>query len=187
MGVVLWFFPSLSTLIGLLVVLIGGYRILNASDPNGLLPIYFSAYIVGIEVLLRMTRSVLFWEFGKYAIILFLLLGFLRKRQVVYIYSPVIVYFICLLPAIFLSPMESFNLWRQSVAFNLSGPACLMVSSLYFYNTQLSFEEMKKMLLIAILPIVTMSILVVLRMRYVERFTNNIPHIQCIIGFLDIL
>jgi len=60
--------------------------------------------------------------------------------------------------------MESFNLWRQSVAFNLSGPACLMVSSLYFYNTQLSFEDIKKMLLFAILPIFTMSILIVLKM-----------------------
>jgi len=163
-GSILWILPSLSTLFGLLIILVGGYRILNKPDSKGLLPIFFSAYIVGIEVLLRMTSSLLFWEFGKYAVIFFLLLGILRKNHLVNLYPPIVLYFLFLLPSVCLVPLDSFNLWRQSVAFNLSGPACLMVSSIYFYNLEISMDDVKKMLLFAILPIFSMAIFIILKM-----------------------
>ena len=56
------------------------FEILVKPDPLGKYPLIFSAYIVGIEVLLRMTEANLFWEFGKYAVIYFLLLGMARKQ-----------------------------------------------------------------------------------------------------------
>ena len=93
-------FISLSTLWGISVVLIGTVFILTSPDPKGQYPLIFSAYIVGIEVLLRMTSAKLFWEFGKYSIIYFLLLGVLRQRSKIFIYTPILFYLLLLTPLI---------------------------------------------------------------------------------------
>ena len=79
LGITMYTFPFISTYYGLIFILYGTYVCLNNYDPKGVLPIQCAGYIVGIEVLLRMTQSVLFWEFGKYAISYFFIIGFIRK------------------------------------------------------------------------------------------------------------
>mgnify|MGYP003725661647 CR=1 FL=1 len=101
-------FISLSTLWGLSVVLIGTVFILTSPDPKGQYPLIFSAYIVGVEVLLRMTSAKLFWEFGKYSIIYFLLLGILRQRSKIFIYTPIL--FLIFIPSYF----NCINTWAES-------------------------------------------------------------------------
>jgi len=132
LGFILWEFSFLSTYVGLFIILAGTHYILVKPDPLGKYPLIFSAYIVGIEVLLRMTEANLFWEFGKYGVIYFLLLGILRKNMKFQVYPPILFYFLLLLPAVIYVPLHSFNLWRQDVAFNLSGPATLTLSVIYF-------------------------------------------------------
>ena len=122
---------NLSTFYGIIVIIIGTYYILLKPDSKSQYPILFSAYIVGLEVLLRMTDAKLFWEYGKYSIIYFILLGVVRQRQLLNIFSPILIYFLLLIPAAFIVPIESFTMWRQDVAFNLSGPACLAICSIY--------------------------------------------------------
>ena len=56
------------------IILIGTFYILEKPDPLEKYPLIFSAYKVGLEVLLRMAGASLFWEFGKYAVIYFLIL-----------------------------------------------------------------------------------------------------------------
>ena len=73
LGFILNNYRFISTYYGLGIILIGTYLILIYPDPKGHLPIIFSCYIMGIEVLLRMGKASLFWEFGKYAIIYFIL------------------------------------------------------------------------------------------------------------------
>ena len=139
-------FPFSSTYYGLIIVSFGTYYILGKPDPLEHYPLFFSAYVVGIEVLLRMTGSSLFWEFGKYTVIYFLLLGILRRSKKFQIYLPIVMYFILLLPAIFFIPFNSFNLWRQDVAFNLSGPAALSFCSIYFFSRTIKKETFENML-----------------------------------------
>ena len=85
LGWMLYIIPSISTYIGLGLIVAGYYYIISDPKYHAMVPIYFSAYIVGFEVLLRMTGSRLFWEFGKYAVIYFLLLGIIKNRGKLFI------------------------------------------------------------------------------------------------------
>ena len=175
LGLSLYNFQFLSTYFGYAIILISTYMIASYPDPKRILPLYFSFYIIGFEVLLRMTKAALFWEFGKYADIYFLFLGLIRGNKKININIFVIFYFILLLPSIINIPYDTINLWRQNVSFNLSGPACLMMSALYISNINISKNEMQKMLFISILPIVAMSVVVIFRMPILEtyNFTPN--------------
>ena len=75
LGVLLWQSSAISTYYGIIIILLGSYFILSRPDPLEQYPLIFASYLVGIEVLLRMTGSTLFWEFGKYGVIYFLFLG----------------------------------------------------------------------------------------------------------------
>ena len=164
LGFLLHEFSFISTYYGLIIVSFGTYYILGKPDPLEQYPLFFSAYVVGIEVLLRMAGSSLFWEFGKYAVIYFLLLGILRRREKFQIYPPIVMYFILLLPAIFYIPFNSFNLWRQDLTFNLSGPAVLSFCSIYLYKRTINKETFGNILLCIILPIISMAIYNILNM-----------------------
>jgi len=169
-GLILWKFPFISTYISWIIILIGSYVILKKPDPKGHFPLIFSAYIVGFEVLLRMTNARVFWEFGKYSVILFLILGFIRNKREKNIHFLILIYFILLLPSIFLLPLESFNQWRQSITFNLSGPACLLISTQYLFNTKLTVDDIKNILLYSLLPIFSTAIFVILRMPDIDTY-----------------
>ena len=84
---------NLSTFYGIIVVIIGTYYILSKPDSKSQYPVLFSAYVVGLEVLLRMTNAQLFWEFGKYSVIYFLLLGMIRQRQSINILPQILFFF----------------------------------------------------------------------------------------------
>ena len=94
LGFALFRYSSISTYYGLMIILVGTYYILSMPDPKNQYPILFSAYIVGLEVLLRMTDAKLFWEFGKYPVIFFILLGVVRQRQLLNIFPPILIYFL---------------------------------------------------------------------------------------------
>ena len=170
LGFALFKYPSISTYYGLMIILFGTYCILHNADSKGKLPIIFALYITGIEVLLRMAGSNLFWEFGKYSVIYFLILGMIRKGNNISIQFPMLIYFILLLPSIIMLPLDSFNQWRQDIAFNLSGPACILISAIYLYNSKLNTNDMKEILLYAILPIFSMTILIIFRMPDFESY-----------------
>ena len=157
-------FSFIATYYGLIIVLFGTYYILGKPDPLEQYPLFFAAYVVGIEVLLRMAGSALFWEFGKYAVIYFLLLGILRRSKKINIYLPIAMYFILLLPAIYFIPFNSFNSWRQDLTFNLSGPAVLAFCSIYLYKRTINKETFGNILFCIILPIISIAIYNILSM-----------------------
>ena len=158
LGFIIYEFSFISTYVGIGLILFGTYCILSRPDPLERYPVFFCSYIVGIEVLLRMAGANLFWEFGKYAVIYFLLLGILRQRNKFQLYSPILYYFLLLLPAIIFVPITPFNIWRQDVAFNLSGPATLALCSIYFYNRKIYLYDFEKILFFMILPIFSMAV-----------------------------
>jgi hypothetical protein len=125
---------------------------------------------VGIEVLLRMCRSVLFWEFGKYAIIYFILLSILRTKRNININIPILTYLLLLLPAIINLPLDSINIWRQNISFNLSGPVCLTCLTFYFSNKQIRLNDLIDIFFFNLLPILSMSIVIFLKMPDVQSY-----------------
>ena len=84
--------------------------------------VYAAAYIAGSEVLWRMCGAALFWESGKYAVILIFAIALARLRPVQPRLLPV-VYFLLLLPSIALAPYQLLSdEARQQISFELSGP-----------------------------------------------------------------
>ena len=68
--------PRLSEIYSIIIVLYGMYKIMAKKNSDGAAHV-FAAYTVGIEVLFRMNSGGFSYEWGKYAVVLFLTLGFL--------------------------------------------------------------------------------------------------------------
>jgi hypothetical protein len=116
------------------------------------------AYFVGAEVLFRMTKGGIAYEASKYLVILFVLMGMFFKGVKGQGY-PYFLYLILLVPAIFTA---SINLrfdanFRTNLAFVLSGPVCLGLASLFFYDRSVKNKDLIQMLNYLSLPIITMT------------------------------
>lgn len=110
------------------------------------------AYIVSAEVLWRMTRAGLPYEFGKYSISLLLIVASFRLR---WRRNPALAlgYFGLLLPSALLT-IFAFELdeAREQLSFNLSGPFSLTLAILFFSNIKLSAEHVRRTLFALLIP-----------------------------------
>ncbi len=116
--------PFFSTIFGLIVVSLPIYILIVTKNSNEE-ALTFSAYLVGVEVFIRMTKGFFLYETGKYAVILFLFLGILlgefkQRFSVQYIY-----YILLLLLGIVFTQVPEGESIRKSILFNLSGPILL--------------------------------------------------------------
>lgn len=116
----------------------------------------WSFYLVGVEVLLRMSKGLLFYEFGKYSVMLILILGLVlrkyhNKNSKIYLY-----YLLLLVIGIAFTPYLDLEKIRQEVSFNLSGPFLLGIGSLYFFSKELTIDKLLDGLKMFILPLVAM-------------------------------
>lgn len=121
---------------------------------------YAAAYIVGAEVLWRMTQARIFWEGGKYFVILILGIALLRIKPWRRSGVPIL-YFGLLsisIPLTLLSLGVS-SAARDAISFNLSGPFALMVSALYFSQMNFDQDAMRRLVWWAILPILGIATL----------------------------
>ncbi len=119
------------------------------------------AYICGAEILWRMTEARIFWEFGKYAIVLILMIGLLRTRKPKDLGLPVLFFFLLTfsIPLTFYD--LNLNLARQAVSFNLSGPLSLAVSVMFFSQLSLDQNEREKLIWYLVTPILGIATLCV--------------------------
>src|SRR5690606_18253420 len=113
-----------------------------------------AAYVAGAEVFYRMTDGVIFYETGKYVVILFLFLGLVFKgssnKTVPFWFYLLILFPGIIIAAISVPPGFEF---RQSVAFNLSGPVCLGVSAVYCYYKKITRLQYEKVLVMLLMPL----------------------------------
>jgi hypothetical protein len=128
------------------------------------------SYVVGAEVFLRMTGGNFLYELSKYLVILFCLMGILTTRLKQPI--PFIVYIFLLIPGILVA---GFNMTEQTairtaIAFNLSGPVCLGVVAIFCYKRKISYQNIHRVLLAMLLPLITTTI-------YLFVFTPSIRDI----------
>ncbi|MDT0648873.1 O-antigen ligase family protein [Autumnicola edwardsiae] len=142
------------------------YVILKENKNNEVL--MAAAYMAGAEVFFRMNGGMVFYETGKYSVILFLLIGMFYKgtssRTV-----PFWIYLFILFPGVVVA---SFTLdydvvFRKAIAFNLSGPVCLGVSALYCYYKKISKVEFNYVLMMLLMPLVA-------NMAYLYFYTPSI-------------
>lgn len=166
-GLLLFALPFVSKIYTLTLFGFGLYFIIKNSNKNNEV-LVVSAYVIGVEVLLRMTGGVFFNEFGKYAILIFMFLGMIYSgfSKNAYLFW---LFLLLLLPSVFLSPVSAgFNVnIRKIIAFNISGPVCLAVSSIYCYQRAITFDRLKGVITAFCLPLVSIVV-------YLFLYTPNV-------------
>ncbi len=158
LGALIFILPFISVLYTLVLFIGGVFYIVKQGNRNNEVLIV-SAYVVGVEVLLRMTGGMVFNEFGKYAIIIFMFMGmiysgFSNKAALYWIFL------LLLVPGIVLSTVSidfETNI-RKAIAFNISGPVCLGIAAIYCYQRRITFDRLKGVITAFSLPMVAIVV-----------------------------
>ncbi|WP_016989002.1 O-antigen ligase family protein [Flavobacterium sp. ACAM 123] len=166
-GIAIYLLPFTAKLYGYAMFILGVYYVIKTQNRNNE-ALMAAAYIAGAEVLLRMTGGNVSYEFSKYGVMLFILLGMyfsgFSKGA-----TPYWFFLVLLVPGVVISSFVlnfDTNI-RTTIAFNISGPVCLAVASLYTYRRKITLEQMNSMLLCIGLPILSCAV-------YLTLYTPNI-------------
>lgn len=120
------------------------------------------AYIVGSDVLWRMTGAVVFWEYAKYLLVLAFLIAIVRGRAgFVWRFAP-IAYFSLLIPSVSIvlgDPKLDTLAIRSALSFGLSGPLALAIAIWLLSQVTLSHIERRKLFIFCIAPVVGIAAL----------------------------
>ncbi|PIV16442.1 MAG: hypothetical protein COS42_10035 [Flavobacteriales bacterium CG03_land_8_20_14_0_80_35_15] len=145
-----------------IVIVIGFVMIFRSSNNHEEVTLW-TAYLVGSEVFLRMTKGIFFYELNKYSVIVFLILGLaIEKRRhgipLIYFF-----YLALLLLGIVFTDVPFGESLRRVIAFNLSGPFLLGMAAIYFYKRIITKEQLFRALFYLMLPIFSMITFMYLR------------------------
>ncbi len=154
-GILNYTIPFFPKFYGFGIFLGGIFYIINSKNANNEV-LYATAYMVGSEIILRMTDGNLVYEFSKYGVMIFIAIGIYFKGTSKYA-VPYWIFLLLLIPATIYTTTElnySISL-RKEISFNISGPVCLAVCSIYNYNRRLTSEELSNIFLCIGLPIIT--------------------------------
>ena len=146
---------SISKMYSVLIVFMALVFIIKNKNKNNE-AIFWSGYMVGAEVLFRMSGGMIFYELPKYTILVFLLVGLYVEDKRHHLAVSYLIYILLLLVGIAFVDIPFNESIRKSIAFNLSGPVLLGVSAIYFYNRKLKINELLDLLFYMVLPIISM-------------------------------
>lgn len=155
LGVAIFLFRPLSIVYAALLFIFGCYIIIKNKNANNEVLIW-SAYIVAAEVFLRMTKGNIGNEFAKYGVIIFMSLGMyfsgISKKAM-----PYWIFLLLLVPGIVLGVLNlGFEMdVRKALVFNILGPVCLGLSSIYCYERKITFDRFLGVITAFSLPLVT--------------------------------
>ena len=142
---------------GILVLIIGLGDIVVNRNRNDRAALW-AAYWVGMEVFLRMADTNLLWESGKYGTIILLMTGFAMEGKEHKLPKYFVYFIILLTPSLLVIDFPDNQMAREEVAFNLSGPVCLAVSSIYFFERGITARKLFEILQFILLPVISMSL-----------------------------
>ncbi|MBI5928561.1 MAG: O-antigen ligase family protein [Chloroflexi bacterium] len=156
LGILVSVAPSFARPIYITIFAVGLTRVLLY--PNKTYVTAFLFYVAGSEVFWRATHSIIFWESGKYLVLLTLIIEIFRYRS---IKMPIFVfgYLMMLMPAAFLtlSSGDFFDV-RELLAANLSGPIVLAMSIWFFSEVTINSKNLKLFLICLIAPAISMGV-----------------------------
>ncbi|NUY80906.1 O-antigen ligase family protein [Flavobacterium sp. MAH-1] len=174
LGAAIYAISPLSKVYAVAMFVGGVYYIMKNRDRNNE-ALYVAAYIVGAEVLLRMTGGNILYEYAKYTVVVVILLGTyfsgFSKNGV-----PYWIFLVLLVPGVVLATQTlGPNVeMRKTISFNISGPLCLGICSLYSYRRKMTQQEIFDILLCAGLPIVSaMTYLIIFTPDLKESITST--------------
>ncbi len=158
LGLLMVKFSSIATAHALLVIAIG--VAVAAFDSRGDRVACVAAYIVGAEVLWRMTQAEIPWETGKYAVSLIFLISICRNFRFTGPLLPVL-YLALLVPSAIMILALNGNDAIGDISFNLSGPAALTVAAWFFWRVRLSKKQLRLVTVSIATPIIAIAVIVV--------------------------
>lgn len=169
-GVLIFIFPFFAKIYGYAIFILGPYFIVRTQNKNNE-ALMVAAYVVGSEVFLRMTQGNPLYEISKYGVIVYILMGMYFSGFVKGT-TPYWIFLLLLVPSLVLSTfvLNFDNDIRNTIAFNISGPVCLGVASLYSFRRAVSIDQMNTVLLCMGLPIICCMV-------YLMLYTPNIRDI----------
>ncbi|EJL66773.1 O-antigen ligase family protein [Flavobacterium sp. CF136] len=150
--------PFLSKIYALLIPIVGFYIVYVTKNKNNEV-LLIVAYMVGVEVFLRMTGGNFNNEFVKVNVIFFMLLGMIYSNFSInsFVYW---FFLILLIPGILVTsilPDFSTDI-RKVLVFNLSGPVCLAICAIYTFKRRILFADLQNILVLMGLPVVTTAV-----------------------------
>jgi len=157
-GLAIFAVPFLSKIYALSITVIGFFIVYRSKNKNNQV-LLVSAYLVGVEVFLRMTGGNFNNEFVKLNVIFFMFLGMIYSNfsTNAFIYW---FFLILLIPgALITATVINYNVdVKKSLVFNLSGPVCLAISAIYMFKRRILFSDLQNVVIAMGLPIVTTTI-----------------------------
>jgi hypothetical protein len=114
-------------------------------------------YLIGSEVLWRMAKVPIPWEFGKYGPAVIIIVALLRRNSHRIPALP-LVYFMVLLPSCVLT-LLAFDVVKAKdiLSSNMSGPLLLLLSCWFFLNTRMSLPEVRRLCVSILIPLISVS------------------------------
>lgn len=142
----------------LAVLIYGVYVLMHDAKPTRL--VYVIGYLSMSEIIWRMTKAGVFWEYGKYALALLFILALFRYR--LRLSALPVLYLAVLLPSIILlfGAGNDLSIIRDRISFNLSGPLSLALAALFFRQYKFSGYELRNLMLVMLVPVGALSGLV---------------------------
>ncbi|MCB9342226.1 MAG: O-antigen ligase family protein [Saprospiraceae bacterium] len=164
LGFMARFFPQG---IAVYYVAFAGLAVLDilASRDRDQLAAFYGLYMTSFEILSRMSKVSLFWEFGKYSCIAIFGTGLLftfKNRERPYLLW---VYLLLLLPGVLITTVYggvSEDRMLDLISQYLSGIITLFVAGWYFYQKKVTAEQLEKLIRVALLPAITLVTLLFL-------------------------
>lgn len=156
-GVAIGFYPIIALFVFLYIFFVKGiFPIIHNRDAKGHTHLA-AAYIAAFEMTIRASKAPFYHETSKYSVMLLLFLSMLaesnNKRKIP---LSIIFFMLLLIPSVFLMDdnLEA-ELIRQYISFNLSGPFCLAVSTIYYFNRSINFNDIIRLFQTILLAMAT--------------------------------
>lgn len=159
--------PFLSKIYALLIPVIGIVIVHRNKNKNNEV-LLVAAYLVGAEVLFRMTGGNFNNEYVKFTVAFFMLAGMFYSNfslgAMIYIF-----FLVLLIPGILLTVSVadiSIDI-KKVLFFNLSGPVCLAICSIYMFKRRILFSQLQNIFVSMGLPIISTVV-------YLFLYTPNV-------------
>ncbi|WP_025006946.1 O-antigen ligase family protein [Marinilabilia salmonicolor] len=124
---------------------------------------FYALYIIGFEIVYRISGANIAWEAGKYFSIGILLVGLIINQKKVLSRGFFLLLFFLLIPALFLTSDPNPEDLRQMIMFNLLGPVTLVLSGMYFYKRKVVENVYLNGLRFAFLPAFALVVVISLK------------------------
>ena len=140
-GFLVFLFPPFSKVYGYSIFILGAYIVIKTQNKNNQ-ALMAAAYVVGSEVFLRMTGGNPLYEISKYGVMVFIFIGMyfsgFSKNA-----TPYWLFLLLLVPSVVLTTfvLNYGTDIRNTIAFNISGPVCLGVASLYTFRRKIPLTQ----------------------------------------------